>query len=119
MEHINEEKLKAELAGFTGTESYYRHFSGLLYTEGVKFLADKAGCHWLIDIVASYQYKLKNIGFQLWTLKVMPDRTAEVTAKEDTNTPILVSQKIEYTDFPLSEIKLYYIDGVLILLSEY
>lgn len=119
MEHISEENLRSELAGFTGTENYYKHFTGLLYTDGVKFLADKVGCHWLIDLIASYQYQLKEVGFQLWTLKVMSDRTAEVTAKEDTNTPILVSQKLEYTDFPLSEIELYCIDGVLILPSEY
>lgn len=119
MEHISEEKLKAELAGFTGTENYYKHFTGMLFTDGVKFLADKAGAYWLIDIVASYQCKLKNIGFQLWTLKVNPDKTAIVTAKEDADMPILVTQEIQFTDFPLSEIELYCIDGVLILPSEY
>lgn len=116
---MDKEELKAELNHFTGTEHYYKNFTGLLYTDGVKFLAEAVGCYWLIDLVGSYQYKLKNIGFQLWELKVNKDKTAVVTMKEDTNTPILVKQELQYTDFPLNEIELYCIGGILILPSEY
>ncbi len=34
----------ADLAQFTGTEQWYRHWLGkALYTDGVKFVADQAG----------------------------------------------------------------------------
>jgi hypothetical protein len=56
--------------------------------------------------------------FQVWTLNVAADRTATATAA-DGNDRVIVRQEIEFTDFPLSEIKLYLTDGVLLLPSEY
>lgn len=40
------------LAQFSGSEHYYQHLHPLLLTDGSKFLADEAGCYWLMDIVA-------------------------------------------------------------------
>lgn len=110
-----------ELNGFIGTELYYKHWLGRgCYTDGVQHMAERAGAHWLIDAVYSYQCKekIKVIPFQLWELKV-ENKTAVLTMKEDTNEPELVRQEIEYTDFPLDYIKLYLIDEVLLLPSEY
>ena len=115
----DEEKLKVELSSFTGTEYYYRHFTGLKFTDGIKYLADKTDCYWLIDLIGSYQNLLKEIPFQVWTVKVNKGGYAVVTCREDTNEPVIVKQEIEYTDFPLSEFECYCIDGVLILKSEY
>ncbi len=108
-----------ELNQFTGTENYYRNFTGLLYTDGIKFLADKLGCYWLIDLVGSYQQRLRNIGFQLWKIEVNEDNSAVVTCKEDTGRPDLVRQELPYTDFKIKELELYCINGVLLLKSEY
>lgn len=45
-----------DLSPFTGTEHWYKHWlGGLLYTDGVKYVADQAGAYWLIDAIASYQ----------------------------------------------------------------
>jgi len=113
--------LKAELVQFIGTQNYYRHFTGLIYTDGIKYLADKAGAYWLIDLIASWQakQKVRECYFQIWELKVNEDRTAVITMKEDTNEPIKAKQEIQFTDFPLDHIKLYCVDGVLMLPSEY
>jgi len=111
--------LKNELTNFTGTEHYYRHWLGFNYTDGVKFLAEKANCFWLLDAVGSYQHTLKDKGFQIWILKVNKDKSAVLEMREDSDTPIIVRQEIKYTDFPMEEITLYYIDGVLLLTSEY
>ncbi|MDP8216011.1 MAG: hypothetical protein P9L98_01650 [Candidatus Kaelpia imicola] len=111
--------LKEELTNFTGTEHYYRHWLEFNYTDGVKFLAEKANCFWLLDAIGSYQHKLKEKGFQIWTLKVNEDKLAVLQMQEDSDTPIIVKQEIEYTDFPTEEIKLYFINGVLLLTSEY
>lgn len=39
--------------------------------------------------------------------------------REDCDTPIIVKQKFDYTDFPLNNLKLFYINKVLLLTSEY
>jgi hypothetical protein len=115
-------KIETDLPGFTGTENWYRHSIGnVLYTDGVKYLADNAGCYWLIDVISSYQLlkEIKGISFQIWELKVNEDQSAVVTMKEDSGCPDVVKQKIPYTDFPLDEMKFYFTDNVLMLVSEY
>lgn len=115
------EFLENGLAQMIGTTQYYQHWTKLLkHTDGVQFLAEYAKAYWLIDLVASYQTKanIRQVPFQLWELKVL-DSKGVVTMREDTNAPVLVKQVIEYTDFPLSEIKLYVENGVLLLPSEH
>lgn len=113
---INEKQLEQ----FIGTEHYYAGYMGVNYTDGVKFLMEN-GAAWLVTDISSYQadVKIKAIPFQLWILKVNDDKTAVLTMHEDSNLPNLVEQKYNYTDFPLKELKLYLIDGVLLLTSEY
>jgi hypothetical protein len=130
----------SELSRFTGTSGYHKNWTGLLYTDGIKYLAEKAECYWLIDAIASYQHKLKRdpdlARFQLWILsvakeegerkypfiKIKNDMGCALTCWRDTPKegvkPSKV-QQIEYTDFPLPEIKLYVVDGILLLPSEY
>jgi hypothetical protein len=107
---------------FTGTEHYYKHFTGLLYTDGILYLINKTNCHWFIDVIASYQYKFKDVHFQIWKFekKEVNDLIdAVVTMREDTNKPVRISQDIFYTDFPLDEIEVYCINNVVLLKSEY
>lgn len=108
---------QADLDQFTGTEQYHQHWMRqIVYTDGVKYMADAGGAYWLIDVVASYQRKEP---FQIWELKVKPNKSCVVTMREDTGEPAKVRQEIPHTDFPLESIKLYLIDGVLLLPSEY
>ncbi len=111
--------LEEELEQFHGTQEYYRNFTGLLFTEGIKYLAERAGCYWLVDLVGSYQHQLQNTRFQLWEIQVRDDSSALVTMAEDTGEPIRVSQDIEYTDFPLEKFSFYCVDNVMMLKSEY
>ena len=78
------------LARFTGSEIKFKHWLGKIeYTEGVKFLADKAQAYWLIDAVVSYQSKSllqqypELTEFQLWQLEVNEDKTAVLTCRAD------------------------------------
>lgn len=106
-----------DLAQFTGTVNYYKHWSKrLVYTDGIKYLAEKAGAHWLVDLVASYQ-PLK-AEFQCWTLKAEEGGYCAVC--KDGNGEQLIEQKFEYTDFPkhLMPFDLYFQNGVLYLPSE-
>lgn len=107
----------SELSQFVGTTQYFPHSAGrVVFTEGVQYLAERGGAYWLIDAIASYN---RQEPFQIWELKKHQDNTATLTMREDTGRPTKVRQEISYTDFPLEGIKLYLIDGVLLLPSEY
>ena len=109
--------LESDLAQFIGTVNYYRHWLGGLYTDGVQYLAEQAGAYWLIDAIFSHR---RRESFQVWTLKKnADDNGAVLTMQEDSGERAKVRQKIPYTDFPLDQISLYLIDGVLLLTSEY
>ena len=56
--------------------------------------------------------------FQFWVLTVRPDHGAAL-ACEDGNGKIVHTQEIPFTDFPLSVIKFYVTDNVILLPSEY
>lgn len=113
------------LEGFTGTERYYKHLLGILYTDGVKYLAQEAGAYWLIDAIASWQIspKVKRDPMlqeiQFWKLRVNPDNNTAVLICERDSDDVAITQEIPYTDFPLESVKLYLADGVLLLPSEY
>lgn len=121
---------ESDLLQFTGSCTFYRHWTRrMLYTEGVQFLAEQAGAYWLIDAIASYQGEgvltrdplLRE--FQVWTLSVREDHTARLTCVPDIGQPPAIAQDIEFTDFPMDEIKLYVCEGeqgpVAMLPSEY
>ena len=82
-------------------------------------VAEAAGCFWLLDIIGSYQKdKQLDPHFQVWTLVVnLEDSTAAVNGFND-KTPV-ISQDIPYTDFPLDALKLFLMDGVILLPSEH
>ena len=126
-----------ELENFTGSLTQYRHpLNGMTYTEGVKHLilestgvigADGRRCNgafWLLDAIASHQPQAKKTcdGFQLWTLTLRERGTnigATLTCRADSDQEPVITQEIDYTDFPLSTVKLYVIDGVILLPDEY
>jgi Family of unknown function (DUF6876) len=114
------EELLINLRHFTGTENYYKHPFGILYTDGVRFLAMEAQCYWLIDLVASYQTdrRVSRAGYQLYELEVNEDKSGSVTIK-DLGGKVLAKQWLDYTDFPLEYITLMFENNVLFLLSEY
>ena len=113
--------LNSELSQFIGTENYYRITRIHLLTDGTKYLAEQAQCIWLMDAIASHLPKYFNDYFCVARLTVN-DSSAELVI-DDGNDNVYARQKIEYTDFPLSEIKLYcQFDGeywVIMLTSEY
>ncbi len=114
---------KADLAQFTGSETWYRHalVRSFLFTDGAKFLADRAGAYWLLDEIALAQRYDKAVAaeeFQFWTLMVKPDRTAVLTC-DDGNGTIVLRKELPFTDFPLDEIKLYCTNSTILLPSEY
>ena len=121
---MNEPKLTgAEPVQFGGSENWYRHglVRSILFTDGAKYVADKAGAYWLLNEIALAQRYDKSVAaeeFQLWRLTVNPDHTA-VLGCEDGNGEAVLSKDIPFTDFPLDEIKFYVTDSTILLPSEY
>ncbi len=114
---------KSDLAQFTGSENWYRHGinRNVLYTDGAQHVAEHGGAYWLLDEIAIIQPYNKAVAaeeFQVWKLAVLPDRTATLTC-DDGNGNIVFTKEIEYTDFPLDEITLYFANNVVLLPSEY
>ena len=113
----------ADLAQFYGSETWYRHAINrhVLYTEGAQFVAERGGAYWLLDEIALIQPYSKAVAaeeFQVWKLTVRPDRTATLTCG-DGNGRIVFSKEIEFTDFPLNEITLWFANNTIYLPSEH
>lgn len=107
---LTKKEIEETLPHFCGTESWHKWstlFRNYYLTDGAKYVADSCGAYWLMDAIASYYRKmlLNNVPFQVWVLDVK-DNKATLTCS-DGNNHTLVTQKIEYTDFPLAHIKLY------------
>ena len=119
-----------------GTDGWMRHpFGRLLYSDGMRYVADTCGAYWLVDVVASHQptiaRKLQRIGerdFQVWVLEHTPKPGSSDcwTIRAWTDTPgadgsqKLAAQVIPFSDFPreLSPFKFIVEDGRCMLRGE-
>ena len=116
---------EADLNNFTGTEHHYLHqLSGFKYTDGVQFVAEQGKAYWLLDkilITMRHEKKFQKTEYQeftVWKLQVQPDKSALLIA-EDGNDNKLFEEKINWTNFPLPKIDLWFEQGCLILPSEH
>ena len=120
---IGASDLRSSLSHFTGTSRYIHDpFTTLIHTDGIEHLAERAEAHWLLtDIGAVFRFHpaVKGVRFQLWILAVDRENKAVLTCREDSDTPVIYEQKYEYTDFPVGSWKMYLVDGVLMVPSEY
>jgi hypothetical protein len=114
-------ELQTALAGFTGTEHWYKlspfHF-GMTCTDGVKFFADAAEAYWLIDIIGSYQLQLSKKPFQEWTFTKDSSGDGAVVVCTNGNGKELARQVITFTDLDLPQIKFFVENQVCYLPSE-
>lgn len=117
---MNNILMQIDLEQFTGTENWYKHaLSGYVYTDGVKYLAEKAEAYWLIDkILIITRYKKKLQEWRSWILTVNQDKTAMLECG-DGNDNSLYKEKLDYTDFPLNKVEIWFTNGTLFLPSEY
>jgi hypothetical protein len=114
---------KAALMQFTGSEQWYRHslVRKVLYTEGVQYVAETAGAYWLVDEIAFAQAvpAVAAEEFQHWKLAVDTAKSNAILTCDDGNDRIVMRKKLEFTDFPLDEIRFYFTDNTILLPSEY
>jgi len=116
LKNLNQE---LEFRQFTGTQKWYKTaFNEFYYTDGIYYLAKKYQAYWLLDIILSHQGEIRQLPFQIWEIWSQ-DNQAVVTMREDDGEPMRVRQDINFTDFPDGYMKLYLIDKILLLPSEY
>jgi len=113
---------REDLDQFIGSEQWYRHslVRSITYTDGAKYVADHGGAYWLLDEIAlaqKFSAAVKAEPFQVWKLSVS-DRRGLLTC-DDGNSNLVYTKPIPFTDFPLTEIKFYFTDNVILLPSEY
>lgn len=109
---------ESSLYQFTGDILRYTHPLNrkVIYTPGVRYLADASKAYWLIDAIVSYfgspemntamakDHRLKQM--QFWRLEVN-DEKAVLTAEADAGEEPFIRQEIPYTDFPLKAIAVW------------
>lgn len=115
-----------------GDQIFINRSTKIQYTEGVREIAIKSESYWFLDIIASYQNKLKNEAFQVWKLereysytlindtKVVGDRkNCFNVVCEDGNNRVLIEQHLLFSDFPFDEYTVWSIEGIILLPVEY
>lgn len=119
-----------QLAGFSGTEQYWKHpiHKNITYTDGVRELLQSWECYWLLDAIVSHQPKMANVEFQTWELERKFRKLGQDNYKPtdrfilkgmDGNKNVIVTQDIAFSDFKDDEVRLFLLDNVLLLPSEY
>ena len=76
----------------------------------------------LFDAILSYQCEkiLREVNFQIWEIRQSKkDLSWLLTCREDSDKKPLITQTIEFSDFPIEGIKIWLIDKVALLPSEY
>lgn len=116
------EQITTKLRRFVGSDVIYKHWLGIKYTSGIKYLAESAECFWLLDAIASHQnaslLSLPQLReFQIWHL-IVQGKSGILICEWDTDKEVL-RQEILYTNFPLTRIKLYQVEKILLLPNEY
>lgn len=121
------------LEQFTGSENYYRInriYPNVIMTDGAHYVAVHAQAYWLMEAIASHiRYSVHNTDrdetYVVCKL-IVKDNQADLiidNGNDGARRAEYAHQRIEYTDFPLDEMKLYAAyDGeywIVMLPSEY
>jgi hypothetical protein len=109
---------------FTGSEHWYRGCINrrVLFTDGARHVADCGGAYWLLDEIALAQLHVKAVAaerFQVWTLNTDIVRHTGALTCEDGNGNRVFEKALEFTDFPVPEITLWFCGYTIFLPSEY
>jgi hypothetical protein len=120
-------ELKVELQQFCGSETFFQiPLTKTRFTDGIKYLATAAECYWLItDASVIAKSLLSKSYFITIDFKRLSEKEQKIQGCEavitygDGNDNILEKQPYQVTDFPLDELRLFFVDNTLMLPGEY
>ncbi|WP_421810717.1 DUF6876 family protein [Flagellimonas sp.] len=115
------------LQHFNGTEMFYQiPLIQTRFTDGLKYLANVAKCFWLITDTSVVAKSLMNrSSFVTVDFKKLSEEQQDFTGYEceivysDGDDNVLERQRYHATDFPLDELRLFFVNNTLMLPSEY
>ncbi|WP_047419540.1 DUF6876 family protein [Cellulophaga sp. Hel_I_12] len=124
---VQSNKIKEELQHFHGTEMCYQiPLIRTLFTDGLKYLSEVAECFWLITDTSVIAKSLMNRSeFVTIDFKRLSKEKQDLSGYEaeiiytDGNDNLLEKHGYRVTDFPLDELRLFFVNNTLMLPSEY
>ena len=122
---VNE--IKEGLQHFHGSEMFFQiPLIRTRFTNGIKYLADVANCFWLVTDTSVVAKSLMNKSYFITIdfKRLAKDEQEEFGCEAfinygDGNDNILEKHRYNVTDFPLDELRLFFVDNTLMLPSEY
>lgn len=124
--NMDTKNITNKLSQFHGTAEYHKHLfpgkSPIFITDGCKYIRDACNAYWLFDALLSYQSHkaIRDVNFQVWEFRQLKkDLSWVLTCRQDSDKKPIIAQFIEFSDFPLDCIKIWVIDKVALLPSEY
>ena len=120
-------KIKEGLQHFHGSETIFQiPLLRTRYTNGMKYLAEAAECFWLITDTSAFAKTLMDKSYFITIdFKRFSEDEQQLNSKEaeliysDGNDNVLFRQAYYSTDFPLDELRLFFVDDTLMLPGEY
>ena len=120
-------EIKEGLQHFHGTEMFYSiPLLKTRFTDGLKYLANVADCFWLITDTSVIAKSLMNrsefitIDFKKLSAEERLNKGFDaIITYSDGNNTILEKQGYRATDFPLDELRLFFVNNSLMLPNEY
>ncbi|WP_040280332.1 DUF6876 family protein [Psychroserpens damuponensis] len=125
MNKVNE--IKEGLQHFCGSEMLYQiPLIRTRFTDGLKYLANVANCFWLIvDVSVIAKSLLNRSHFITIDFKRLSEEKQDQIGYEaeiiysDGNGAVFETHRYNFTDFPLEELRLFFVNNTLMLPSEY
>lgn len=101
---------------FCGTDHYYKHPFGFLYTDSIRHFCIENKAYWILDLVGSYLASMRDDDLFILSFDVK-NSACTFYIKRSIDEKIIKTQEIEYTDLGYP-IKIFYENNVLCFPSD-
>ena len=120
---LNYTELTNNLQQFYGTGYYHKiGFTPIVATDGVVYFAEKCECFWLLDLITLNLFRThQQMGALFLDIEVNKRHVVTITARQDKDMPVVWQKKQRdlCAIIPVGTYKIWLMDNVLLLPSEY
>jgi|SRR5690606_22516766 len=125
MQFLNE---TSEFLNFYGSETL-TSYDSIFLTDGALHLAEAYECFWLMDTINAMQRQLLLEEFQVWILQQKDGKytlmahdgnvSEDEEETKEMNGKILYNKELMFCDFKAEAVKIFCVNGVVMMPSEY